>query len=380
MLLILHQANELGGAERTLVHLLRYLKQESTDRVCVAAPTRLFRQLPESPDEFVPTDGKIEGFWFQDQAVLARDMAATRRIVQRVRPRLAIGIMHYAAALCAGSRQPGMRVVASLRGPAYEYIRRYVTEPKAARFQRWEIGRTAWHADRVLVPSRGTAGELIRRFAAPPWKIRVIPNGIDIKDTVRRAREPLPLGMGLSGSTPVIVAMARLSIEKRLDWLLEAFRLVRERVEAHLLVIGSGPDQESLEARARDLGLGGDVRFAGHQSNPFPLLKSADVFVHTCEFEGFGYSIIEAMALGVPVVATDCPYGPREIIRHKENGLLVPPGDIAGMAEALGELLRRDEYRRHIAAAGQRDVEKFSLNNMLSRHRELFASLLPTAF
>ncbi|MCK7491819.1 MAG: glycosyltransferase [Comamonadaceae bacterium] len=88
-----------------------------------------------------------------------------------------------------------------------------------------------------------------------------------------------------------------------------------------------------MEARIADWGLANSVRLLGYRDNVYPYLRRADLFVHTCEFEGFGYTLLEALACGTAVVSTDCPYGPREILGDSEYGVLVPPNDPAALAD-----------------------------------------------
>jgi glycosyltransferase involved in cell wall biosynthesis len=122
-------------------------------------------------------------------------------------------------------------------------------------------------------------------------------------------------------------------------------------------------------------GLSSCVRLWGFQENPHRFIAAADAFVLSSLWEGFGNVIVEAMACGVPVIATDCPHGPAEIITHRKNGLLVPPADSRAMATAILELLQDQPMRRRLAAAGQARSLDFAAHRIARCHGALFQRL-----
>lgn len=145
---------------------------------------------------------------------------------------------------------------------------------------------------------------------------------------------------GLS-NTPVILAAVRLSAEKDYPTLLRAFALMKGRQDAKLIILGEGDERENLEKLAKALGIDSDVRLLGYVANPYPYMASATVFVLSSIYEGFGNVLVEAMACGTPVVSTDCPYGPGEILEGGAYGALVPVGDASALADAMLQTIRR---------------------------------------
>lgn len=140
--------------------------------------------------------------------------------------------------------------------------------------------------------------------------------------------------------TPVVAALSRLVPVKNYALLLEAFARADGLARtAKLVIIGDGPERAMLEARAHSLGLGSRVDFVGARDNPMPLLKKADLFVHPSDREGFGLVIVEALAAGVPVVATNCASGPSDILGNGAYGDLVPVGDAGSLAAAIDRAL-----------------------------------------
>jgi glycosyltransferase involved in cell wall biosynthesis len=205
----------------------------------------------------------------------------------------------------------------------------------------------------------------------------VIPNGIDFK-AVRdcSALPPLPSELGLDDPDELIVMVAaRLSAEKDIAQLIRAFALVKPALHCRLLVVGEGHARPELERLAAELGLRSRVTFAGYQAPIYPFLWRADIYVHTCEFEGFGYAMLEAMACEAAVIATDCPTGPRELLERGRYGLLVPPGRADALAHAIDALLRSPEQRARLVELGLQRARAYPVDAMVRRFEELFVDL-----
>ncbi|HUT50505.1 MAG TPA: glycosyltransferase [Alphaproteobacteria bacterium] len=204
------------------------------------------------------------------------------------------------------------------------------------RILRSSIGLLYPRAARVVTVSRGAAAELRQLFPAVPLSIETIPNPIDIGAVRVRAKDKdaaLP-------NEPFIIAVGRLVPEKRFDDLIQAFGIVQGQVQCRLEILGEGPERGRLEALCDRMGLAGAVSLPGFARNPFPRVRAASVLAVTSEREGFGNVLVEAMALGTSVVASDCPHGPREILEGGRWGHLVPVGDPNALAAALLDTLR----------------------------------------
>jgi glycosyltransferase involved in cell wall biosynthesis len=197
-------------------------------------------------------------------------------------------------------------------------------------------------ADACVVPSHGAAQDLATLMRTDVDGIHVLPNPVvDHALDEAAAMTPDEPWLDESRERPVIVAAGSLTERKDYATLLRAFARVRRHRECRLIIIGRGRCRPSLEAQAAQLGIADDVRFTGFLENPYPLIRSADVFAHSSRWEGLGIVLIEALALGTPVVATDCPSGPREILAGGGLGRLVAVGDDAAMAEAILSTLSR---------------------------------------
>ena len=182
-------------------------------------------------------------------------------------------------------------------------------------------------ADDVIAVSQGVADDLAATAQLDRERIRVIYNPVDIRGIIEAATAPLDHPWFGPGEPPVIVSAGRLTRQKDYPTLIRAFGRVRQRRPARLLILGEGEDRPALEALARELGVDADLSLPGFVANPYPFMAAARLFVLSSAWEGFGNVLIEAMALGTPVIATDCPSGPAEILDQGRYGTLVPVGD-----------------------------------------------------
>jgi glycosyltransferase involved in cell wall biosynthesis len=194
-------------------------------------------------------------------------------------------------------------------------------------------------------------------------RIVVAPNGVLTPELERMAAEEVPDRTLFRADCPVVLAVGRLSHVKDFGTLIRAFALVRREHLARLVILGEGPKRKRLEALVRKLGLENDVRLPGFVKNPYAYMARARLLVVSSLTETGPNVLIEALACGIPVVATDCDYGPREILQGRWFGSLVPVRDPVSMAGTVLERLRStprpvdagNELRcyRHQVAAGR---------------------------
>lgn len=205
-------------------------------------------------------------------------------------------------------------------------------------------------ADAVVASSQGVGDDLVQVQGIPPPLIHVLPNPVDpFKGT--EPPEDIPW---FREHIPVVIGAGRLVPQKSFRTLLEAFALVRRAREARLVLFGDGPERPALEARARDLGITGDVALPGFRIDLQRYMEHAAVFVLSSAWEGYSNVLVEALASGCPVVSTDCPSGPAETLSGGRHGALVPVGDASRMSVAILAML---------AARPSPDVLRSSVEN-----------------
>jgi glycosyltransferase involved in cell wall biosynthesis len=221
-------------------------------------------------------------------------------------------------------------------------------------------------ADEIIAVSEGVADDLAAAARLRRDRIEVIYNPVVLPDLHEKARAPLEHPWFKAGEPPVVVAVGRLTAQKAFDVLIPSFAQVRARRTARLLILGEGEDRLALEEMVNRLGLGGDVSLLGFVPNPYPFMARASVFVLSSRWEGLPTVLVEAMALGVPVVSTDCPSGPREILLGGRHGRLVPVGDIDALANAIHAALIGE-----VPSPPRESWRPFELDTVIDRYIEI---------
>lgn len=190
-------------------------------------------------------------------------------------------------------------------------------------------------ADAVVAVSEGVRQDLLARFPLSPAQVHTIYNPV-ITPALLAARDaPLDDPWFAPGAPPVLLNVAQLRVQKDQATLLRAFAQIRQQRPARLLILGEGNQRGPLETLARELGIAADVRLAGFVPNPLAYMRRAAVFVLSSAWEGLPTVLIEALACGCPVVSSDCPSGPREILDGGRYGRLTPVGDANTLAAAI---------------------------------------------
>lgn len=218
-----------------------------------------------------------------------------------------------------------------------------------------------------VAPSAGVAAHMARACNVPRAAITVIPNPAVRVDHASLAAAPVDHPFFAAGGPPVFLGVGRLVAIKEFETLISAFALVRRRREARLAFVGDGPMRAALEARCNALGIGRDVVFLGYRDNPIAYMKRAAALVLASAHEGFGNVLVEALAAGTPVISTDCPSGPSDILENGRYGTLVPMRD----AEAMASAMARIAEARPATDAGQIHAQCFRADSIAQRYCEI---------
>src|SRR5215468_5188176 len=225
-------------------------------------------------------------------------------------------------------------------------------------------------ADAVVAVSEGVADDVARVGALPRASIANTGNPVVSPAINSAAAEPLDHEWFRPGEPPVVLGAGKLRPQKDFATLLDAFAALRAARPARLVILGEGPEESRLRVRARRLGISGDVSFAGFVRNPFAYMARAAAFALSSAWEGLPAVLIQALACGCPVVSTDCPSGPAEILERGRHGPLVPVGDARALAAAILRVLAAPGER----AARLRRAQDFSVERAAARYE---AALLP---
>jgi glycosyltransferase involved in cell wall biosynthesis len=369
---------DIGGAETQLVEMVRHLDRRFDPAVCcLTASGPLATRLEEAgiPVTTIGMRRLTGGDWrFLPPIVrLPFDLARFARCIRRQRPLIVHGVLLHAYLLGAfAGRLAGVPIVVAGRRSLSHFKR---GRPFVRLVERLANRCT----DLIVANSEAVRRDTIESERVSPDKVVVIHNGLDLDRYTRVSdeetavlRRDLALGTG-----PVVIVIANLIAYKGHEYFLRAWAEVcRQWPDATALLVGDGPVRAAREADARALGIAENVRFLGTRTDVPALLAAADVLVHPSLEEGFCNALIEAMAAGKPVVATDVG-GNAEAVVHAETGLIVPARDSHALAAAMVDVLQRPDRGAALGRAGRlRAVERFDRSRMVAQYETVYDDLL----
>ena len=360
-----------GGAERVMNNVLQMTPQEEWDCHLILLDREKEHRTPPDFVHIHRLDCRMGLF---------PSIRQLRRKLKEIGPDLIVSFLVRAnVAAVIAARGLGAPVVISERSQLSTHL-----AERHSGMKHWAaatLPRLVYrHADHVIAVSEGVRSDLIRNFKVPAKRVEAIPNPFDLDRIAADGREPPEFSL----PPRFMVGVGRLTAAKGPQDLIEAYALAKPDIP--LCLLGDGPDRQQLEARIAELGLSERIRLLGYAKNPFAIVSRAELFVSGSHCEGFPNAMAEAMALGLPVIATDCPSGPAEILEEVETtgttsvyeakfGLLVPVKQPRVLAQAI-ERMADPEQRRHSAYVAKRRMEDFRIETIAARYWKAFADVL----
>lgn len=260
--------------------------------------------------------------------------------LKKERPKALIASLHYPAEIAVWARQiarvPTKIVVVEHNTLSVEAKN---SNQLSVRFSPIAAKLSYPLADKVVAVSKGVANDLSKITSIPIDKIDVIYNPVIGRSFFQKSQEEIDHPWFNPGQPPVILALGRLHPQKNFANLIHAFSQVRKLLPVRLMILGIGPQEDELRALIHELDLDNDVLMPGFFQNPYPYIAKSAVFAMSSDWEGLPLALIEALALNVPIVSTDCPSGPFEILDSGKYGSLVPVANSDAMAEGLSKAL-----------------------------------------
>jgi len=369
---LLHIINTLqnGGAELLLLQTLKGLnKKIFSPAVCsVFGGNDL---VPLFKNEHIP----VFDLGLKHRSEILIGVSRLRRIL--IRNRIDILHTHLFEASILGrvsAKLSGRTKIITTQHNMFENNQRLTCQVR-----KWMDKKTSrWNCAHVAVSA--AVKDDIKRNLCVPHAIEVIYNGV-LPRTFDKSKVEMRLQIrneiGIPHDAFVFSNVGRLHEEKGHEYLIRAFNALRKRYTyAVLIIAGDGPNIEALKKLALDFNLlGKHLFFLGRVEDPYPILMSSDVFVIPSIYEGFGMAAIEAMQVGIPVIASDTG-GLREIIMKDNNGQLVPPRDVQALTDAMQQLIENDELRSRYSQSGPKTVEKhFLLHQNIEKLERLYLSV-----
>lgn len=310
-----------GGAEREMAVLLERLSRERFEpHLC------LWREIFAYPH---PADIPVHMLHKNKPWHLFRTIRRTRNLIDELEPSVVFSQLHYlnmvtGTALAQCRHRPG-------------WVFRQVNDPRVEMrgpFAVW-ARRALAGADFAAGCSRGVSEAMAHHLRLDRARVRTLTNMVDVARIETLAGEPAPIAK--APYTFTVVHAGRFHKQKNQAMLLDAFSRLKGH-NAELWMLGQGPLERSLKARACKLGIERQVKWLGFVDNPYPLFAQADCFALSSIYEGLPNTVIEALLCGTPVVSTRCPFGPEELIEDGVTGLLTPVGDSCAFGAALERL------------------------------------------
>ncbi len=350
----------VGGAERVMLKLAQGLVTHgfAVDLVLARAEGPLLAEVPE----------KARVVKLEASGVLP-SLPALICYLRRERPKALLSVLHGNVVATWARRLAGVstRVVVSERNALSCMTQYYASDLRmrlTPQLTRWFY---PW-ADGIVAVSKGVADDLAQVAGIPRERIQVIYNPIVTPELAAKAKVPLQHPWFGPGQPSVILSVGRLTAQKDFPTLIQAFARVRQDRAIRLLILGEGEERPALEALVQQLGLEQDVSLPGFILNPYPYMVQAEIFVLSSRWEGLPGALIEAMYCGTPLISTDCPSGPREILADGRYGQLVPVGAVNALAEAIGIALEGGLPR-----PPQESWRPFALDTVVNQYIEILS-------
>jgi len=352
-----------GGAERTAANVSKALSAKFPTTIMAFHGEVTYPYGGKLIDCGFPYDPDAD--LYQKPLRLYRKSRAFRRALSQENPDVVLSFTEGPNLVALLNRDPRRKYVINtqtLPSRIYTGVNKLLYTPL--------IRRLYPRAESVIALSAGVKADLEENFGVPGDKINVIYNPVDCEEAQAAAEERLNESIFEEG-VPVALTTGRLVSLKNHALLIRAFAQAREQIPSKLVLLGEGPLKPELHRLASDLGIDKHVHFLGWRSNPFQYMGRSSLFVLTSNYEGFGNVLVEAMACGCPVISTDCPSGPREILQDGKYGLLVPVGDEAKLVEAMKTALTDEALRSRLAAAGVQRARDFDLPVIAKQYEEV---------
>lgn len=378
-----------GGAERMALHLLQHFDRETFD-VRMGLLRRSGEYLDQADPSLIDSSKIGEQFLDFDQgdseayrlpSLVAGGVLAPVNVVammRRFRPHVIVSFRKGMSVICMLATQLyGRRNVKWIAREGNNTLAVVDNELKSTASRRAvaELTRRCYLSADCLLTISHEMGEGLKRDLRLPddsSHVRTVHNAVDIDTVRRKASEPVELVT----KRPYFVAVGRLERQKGFDALLRAYAACRSRDTRDLVILGEGGARAELEGLIQSLGLSSSVHLAGFASNPWAHMARADAFVLSSRWEGFAMVVAESLALGLPSVVTDCDFGPKEIIRNGESGLVIPTDDIDAMASAMDRVIEDKLLRERFRKNGLARSEDFRVERIVRKYEDLFRDVV----
>lgn len=357
-----------GGAEKVMLTLLEHFSRDKFELTLV-----LFEKKGEYLD-LIPAGIRVLNLHKKGKIDFLGLINRLASVFRQEKPHVILSFLWYANVITILAKKLSMTHI-----PVILTVQNFMS--KVLKDQRWGWIKQLMvrllfpSASRVATVSKGVADDLVKNFKVSLSHICIIPNPIDIKKIKKLSSEELHHPW-FDNQVPVIVSAGRLNRQKGFPLLLKAFARLQKEIPLRLIILGEGEERPTLESLISKLQLNPWVQLPGFIKNPYPYIKNSSIYVMTSLYEGFPVAMLEAMACGIPIVSTDCPSGPDEIITDGFNGLLVPVSNESELCSAISKILKDKAFGKRLSEKASLDIEKYSINQIVGKYEELMDTVV----
>lgn len=361
-----------GGAEKHTVRLVNHLNPAHFEITIVTPNKAGIYEKEVLPHIKILKVGSSKAFQWSASLARFSCLKHLRKLLYKLKPDIVMTVtdihtmIYLLAARQMRNRPKHIALVQNSLSESYGKSKKVVDKIIYKSIPSWYM-----KIDKIVALSQGVAQDLQCLSHALKDKIVVI-NNIGVDQQLRSKAFPVDL----PDRRPIILACGRLVAQKGYPYLIQSFAQLVLKIPATLIILGDGELKQEVLQLIRDYQLQHNVKLLGFQENPYTYMASADLFVLSSLYEGFGNVIVEAMACNTPVVSTDCPHGPNEIIQHGVNGLLVPVKNPEALAKAMSEVLSNADLQNKLRKNGLKRSEEFEASRIASQYEKLFQDIL----
>ena len=356
-----------GGVERTILKLSAVFAEHGheTQLVTLNINSRLLETSPSSL--------KVVDLGASRAALSIKKLS---NYIRSEQPDAVISSQHYANIVAVAARKLSRTKTRLILTERTSINKALQTKSRPLRWIHTQLVKRSYkHGDVIIANSIDGAAELADFLGWPNERVGHIYNPADPSLIQARSTEPISHPwIEDSDNIPLFVAAGRLSPQKDYPTMLRALALANASKMYRLLIIGDGPDRTKLEQLATDLSVSDKVAFLGATENPYPYIANADLVLLSSGYEGMPNVLIEAQILGVPIVSTDCPTGPSELLFGGKAGYLVPVGDPNSMSTAIVEAINNIEEANAKAKLGHEHIDRFQPETAYQNYMNLISN------
>jgi len=361
-LLIVGQFVGTGGAERSLIPLAKELHGAGYELTLLLVKIPEFKIIfNDFPGTVIMPSGSYP--WYKFQALFQLNRALANSDIVIATSELTVTYVSWLLSLW--HHKP---LVADVQVNLSRWISDG-TKPIHHYLSRWVYPNISY----IRCVSEGVAQDLQSNYGVPAKKLSVIYAPFNLDEITQLAQTSIPATYSYIFSKPTVVASGRFTSQKRFDIAIQALLCLRQdyNIDAHLLILGDGELRPQLEQQVQRLGLTEKVFMPGFVENPHMYVKNSQVFLLSSDYEGFGRVLLEALAVGCPVVSTDCPSGPCEVLEGGKCGLLTPMANPEAIAHALAQVLTNPGLAQQLREAGWQRTKIFDIDGIAQQYKIL---------